>query len=1159
MSSKISLIYSSDIDYANDFLDISVELIREQSESNFEIVKSRINVKNLKRDREQEEYWNIGSLGAIRVKYRIKPDKEDRVKTVKDEKSAFGPTNMHEENPYYIFYDHKGKDEGFKDDKGLADEIINQFQKCVIGNVSINSKESAGIKYKNFIKIDVPKDTDGKHDGFKSRGVNKLPFILSSDTEVSTRSRPSISKPNVLQNTSDYDLSNCLSSRKNLNKENRSDTFSESSQIVNNNIIFLENQVLEISKHFLESFCEAFFVAGVSNKNAVKINQSESYISPCNHKKCSILPAYKPEILQRFAMGELYDKEGKMQISTNKFQSGKFDLSGASSSLCFPQGIKLCYNQNESEIKPMKNFMTVTTNEYGTRHYIYVHHFYLKTDCITFKKFYEFDPVKEYFHQIIFSNTDNINLNKKQSEKIEKNLELFTEFINCDYIYIPQCICLVSKIPFTKQLEKCAETILKMSVDTSFKSSDLSKFLLHLIYEIPIPPPNKRLLFYLPYQTSPTEITGSLFKDLPIFSSNSTILLDFFPAEAIVTIYNMILLEQKLLFIHDDYDTLTKISQAFINIMYPIQWISTYIPVLSEEMTKYVQLSFMPYIMGIDETLLKLHARNYFDDDNCIYLIFIKKGIITTSIDYCKNKSSSSLKSITKNLPQLPDEVQEELVKEIKQIQITKGKDKKYMSNLDKKTSEYYSAHNSFNNSGYNSNVSSAGAAGAKLEKQFRNLFIKAMVTLYGDYRNYTSLVRENVPCFTSDIFLLNRPEKYSKFFNEFIQTGNFKNFLRLPRENFPYFEKMCKRYNNTIMNRNKKKLKTLIMSESKKRSTVKFIRNDSNLKTIKEMNPLGNLYNRGSTLKFNNSEMRDDSINIFSQESNTKTDEFPKNKEFARTPVKTVTSAIRFKSIYDGSSESISNVENFNKSQENVESFLVTPFFIKNPIIKSDVSKIEDFLHEKFKYANNASCDNERLDTENSKNKSRNYIRCNKCNKCRFDFITENGIVSNAKEFFVDKISEMFETFNRYIIPGNEKDINNFSTNERKSSGITAYASNIASYMTNHSGETEKSNIENMINTIDEYLRSILSSDPLSLNDKTNFQAILNTKYGRHWFSEILYQKKFKDNVSQILNDKGFDDLSQIIFSSLLLGENEQSQFDDMIKITKSCFYYYK
>jgi hypothetical protein len=353
-------------------------------------------------------------------------------------------------------------------------------------------------------------------------------------------------------------------------------------------------------------------------------------------------------------------------------------------------------------------------------------------------------------------------------------------------------------------------------------------------------------------------------------------------------------------------------------------------------------------------------------------------------------------------------------------------------------------------------------------------------------------------------------------------------------------------------------------MSETKKKTTVKFTRNNSNLKTIKEVNPLNINHKSSSVIKNIFSDSRDREENIFSGPVNdppTKSDEiFQKHNEVLRTPIRKATSNIKsFKSLNDASSESNTHKENFNnKSQDNIETYLITPFFINNPIIKSDITKIEDFLHEKFKYSNQPICDNERLDTDSSISKSKSYKRCHKCTKCKFDLLSENGIISHPKEFEVYKIFETFDNFARYIIPGNENDLNNYTTNNRKSSG-NAFMSNMASYMTSQLGDADKSYIENIINTIDEFLRSILSSTPFSLNEKTNIQTILNTKVGRHCFSDILYQKKFRDNVSQILNEKGFDELSQIIFSSLLLGENEQSQFDDMIKITKSCFYYYK
>jgi hypothetical protein len=46
-------------------------------------------------------------------------------------------------------------------------------------------------------------------------------------------------------------------------------------------------------------------------------------------------------------------------------------------------------------------------------------------------------------------------------------------------------------------------------------------------------------------------------------------------------------------------------------------------------MTKYLQ-SFMPFIMGIDQSLLE-HAKSYFAEEERIFIIYIKKDLIDMS------------------------------------------------------------------------------------------------------------------------------------------------------------------------------------------------------------------------------------------------------------------------------------------------------------------------------------------------------------------------------------------------------------------------------------------------------------------------------------------------------------------------------------------------
>jgi hypothetical protein len=66
-------------------------------------------------------------------------------------------------------------------------------------------------------------------------------------------------------------------------------------------------------------------------------------------------------------------------------------------------------------------------------------------------------------------------------------------------------------------------------------------------------------------------------------------------------------------------------------------------------MIKYLQ-SFMPFIMGIDQSLLE-HAKSYFAEEESIYIVYIKKDLIEISSNTKgkKLKRKELLKLILKN------------------------------------------------------------------------------------------------------------------------------------------------------------------------------------------------------------------------------------------------------------------------------------------------------------------------------------------------------------------------------------------------------------------------------------------------------------------------------------------------------------------------------
>jgi hypothetical protein len=422
-------------------------------------------------------------------------------------------------------------------------------------------------------------------------------------------------------------------------------------------------------------------------------------------------------------------------------------------SFCFPNGAKICYTKEEGKLTPYPNYFTLITNELGDRYYLSVTHYYIKVDLITFKNSYDFDPVKDFFKLGKLEELSNPNQTNQQNQN---EIDLCFSFMDNDFIYLPFAACMISKYPYIKQMEKCLESILKLTVDQN-NSDELNKFIKHLVHEIPIPPLTKRLMFYIPYQITPLEIYNSV-NELPIFSNNLFSLFNFFSFENIMLIHMLMLFEQKIIFIHNDYKVLTEISQAFTTILFPLIWTHTYIPILTED-TLMIVLTFLPYIIGIEESMFgnvsKLLECNK-DEENNIFFVYIKKNVI----ELYSNGQMKRMKKkmLVQFIPEYPEGIYNELVQGLKEIK--KNDSHKLIS---------------------------------KSNKKILGLFVKAMVYLFGDHKKYVSVI-DGIPLLNTTSFLQKRAEKTHKFYKEFTGTQLFRYFLQ-NKEN-SYFEKMCIRYN---------------------------------------------------------------------------------------------------------------------------------------------------------------------------------------------------------------------------------------------------------------------------------------------------------------------------------------------------------------------------
>jgi hypothetical protein len=402
------------------------------------------------------------------------------------------------------------------------------------------------------------------------------------------------------------------------------------------------------------------------------------------------------------------------------------------------------------------------------------------------------------------------------------------------------------------------------------------------------------------------------------------------------------------------------------------------------------------------------------------------------------------------------------------------------------------------------------------------------MALLIGDYKKYVSFIDDS-NYFNSDSFLQSRSNNYLNFYKEFIETGMFKNFLNnFKQDSYLYFDKICNRLINLI----------LCKSNLSKRNKIS-----------RETNSFGGKYFLNSENKSDRNFGRSNSIKIESRaqkprrndsdlkmSSNLNNDKNPKKIFESPNPsIRPPYQVIPFSKSNnaenltpnDGSFSlsnelnSDTNSINENKSSEQNESYLIMPFFLNNQI--KSVIPIEDILTEKFKYASD-------------KNHYTNILTKKKI----FTSDTE-------KKFVFENFPKKFRN---YIIPGTEL---NFDTMNDKFKLGKNYSEDFNSININSLLN------ENMKEVINDYLKNIISSENFSNVNKFELKNAIKNKYGRAYFAKILFQNKFRENRSQILNEKGFEDLFHMVLYCLVACENEEKFFLDVIQITKSTFFYYK
>lgn len=276
---------------------------------------------------------------------------------------------------------------------------------------------------------------------------------------------------------------------------------------------------------------------------------------------------------------------------------------------CFPQAIKC-----SAEIPFPKFFSFVFTDESGSRNYGFALQFY--------------EQLSEQQLNILES--------RKELPKSGKGP-----------LYAPKCAVILSHWPYYEQFKTFLVQLHRIVMSPSFLPFE--RYLEDLMYSIPVPHPASTFRYRIGHKS--LEFSVPPLFNFPMFNLELRQLFQSLDIPSIVSIFEELLLENKLLFYSNHLGVLNPIAESFRALLYPFEWHSVYIPVLPMLLCNAIQAPF-PFLVGMHRT--------FFDEirvNEDVTLVDLDRNIIT----YGKKETDSE--QILHKI--LPDKMRQSLIEDL--------------------------------------------------------------------------------------------------------------------------------------------------------------------------------------------------------------------------------------------------------------------------------------------------------------------------------------------------------------------------------------------------------------------------------------------------------------------------------------------------------------
>lgn len=182
---------------------------------------------------------------------------------------------------------------------------------------------------------------------------------------------------------------------------------------------------------------------------------------------------------------------------------------------------------------------------------------------------------------------------------LARHLRITTD--ECNKVYMPKAICLVSHWPYIDNYRDILKQIYRLHVSST--DIPLERIICNLVQEVPLPDQGVTAVQYDIGMFSVT-FARPPPKYFPLVQDRCfEFLFRALRYDDVIILWNCVMLERKLLLISVNKSLLTYAALAITALIFPFRWEQILIPILPKPLKNYVAAIF-PYIIGVHPSLL---------------------------------------------------------------------------------------------------------------------------------------------------------------------------------------------------------------------------------------------------------------------------------------------------------------------------------------------------------------------------------------------------------------------------------------------------------------------------------------------------------------------------------------------------------------------------